>query len=134
LINIIENNIYLSPKITRRLVIEKMMRNIFFKLQTFIQNPLLCRSDKIVIFCLFSSLLLTPLVYLTIPATSNAAAWTQGEGNGQAIFSIDSYRTSHSLDKDFNPTTSTNKFSKYAFNPYIEYGVPVASVKTTSFR
>jgi hypothetical protein len=82
----------------------------------------LCANHHVKIFYSYFPALFIFIIYLVASNPALAAAWTQGDGIGQAIFSIDSYGTS-SVVKNSNMENATSRFSKYTLNPYIEYGL-----------
>lgn len=62
------------------------------------------------------------LTIFLIPNLSYAGAWTQDYGKGLFIQNISYYSTNKYFDNSGNKQ-SLNNYSKYEFNPYVEYGL-----------
>lgn len=62
------------------------------------------------------------LLGLLISAKANAAAWTLEKGHGQIINNFTYYQSDNYVDSS-GKSTPQKSYSKYEYNPYIEYGL-----------
>jgi hypothetical protein len=76
--------------------------------------------------------LLSFIAATTLATAAYASAWTQDQGNGQAILSASYYGADQYWDNGGNKQSQPS-YSKYELNPYLEYGLSDGLTIGTNF-
>ncbi len=77
----------------------------------------MCRNNNVL------ALLLLVAIFLLHTTNAIAAAWTQGQGKGQAIFTLNANQSLHSYHVNGDIATTDRISRQYEFSPFVEYGI-----------